>query len=164
MVSAEQLRRFQGFSEVPETTLAAVSRVGELKCYSAGQLLFEEGTAPEFLCYVVNGHVDIQAPGPGGEMVTVDSVGDGQLLLWSAVVEPYQTTARGVARSETLVVALRAGELRKICEREHTLGYRLLQDVTRSLGARLGGAFRQLAGCNAKTTERTVYSEPGGPV
>jgi CRP/FNR family cyclic AMP-dependent transcriptional regulator len=164
MVSTEQLRRFQGFSEVPETTLAAVSRVGELQCYSAGQLLFEEGSAPEFLCYVVNGQVEIQVPGPSGEVVTVDVVGDGQLLLWSAVVEPFRTTARGVARSETLVVALRAGELRKICEREHTLGYRLLQEVARSLGARLGGAFRQLAGCATETIDRTAYSEPGGPV
>jgi hypothetical protein len=94
----------------------------------------------------------------------VDVVKDGQLLLWSAVVEPFRTTARGVARVETLVVALPAGELRKICEREHTLGYRLLQDVAHCLSARLGGAFHQLAGCNARMTEKTVYSEPGGPV
>jgi len=145
MVSPDMLRRYDCFAGISEATIAALSRIGEVQSWDAGERLFMGGVRPRFLYLVIEGMVDIQVEAGGSERVVVDSVGPGDLLLWSAVVEPHVTTASGVARTPVLVIGLRAGELRQLLEREHTLGFRLMQSVSRSLSERLGGAFVQLA-------------------
>jgi thioredoxin reductase (NADPH) len=146
MVSPEILRRFDCFGGVSEAVMAAVARIGEVQSYNEGEKVFLEGMRPDFLYMIIDGQVDIHVDGGRGRKVVVDSVGPGDLALWSAVVSPNITTATGIARCPTLLVALRATELRQLVEREHTLGFRLMHAVCRSLSERLSGAFLQLAG------------------
>lgn len=104
------------------------------------------GSAPATSLYIITkGEVDIQYVLGNGEHRTVDTLVDGDLLCWSALVEPYKTTANGIARKETHLVAISGDRLRALCVADPALGYRLLTQIARLLAHRLEGARVQLA-------------------
>jgi CRP-like cAMP-binding protein len=65
--------------------------------------------------------------------------------MWSALVEPYRSTAVAIARNDTKLVAIDGEKLRDLCESDHDLGYRMLICITKLLATRLEGARVQLA-------------------
>jgi len=67
--------------------------------------------------------------------------------MWSALVEPYRTTALGTTTKETHLARIDAVKLRLFCEEEPILGYRLMTQIAKLLAHRLEGARVQLAWC-----------------
>lgn len=145
MISPEVLRRYPYFATVSDETLKAVAMMAEEKTIPAGTEMFREGDPATSLYIITKGEVDIQYILGNGEHRTVDTLVDGDLLCWSALVEPYKTTANGIARKETHLVAIRGDRLRALCVSDPALGYRLLTQIARLLAHRLEGARVQLA-------------------
>ncbi len=94
---------------------------------------------------ITKGEVDIQYVLGSGEHRTVDTLVDGDLLGWSALVEPHKYTANAIARKETHLVAINGEKLRALCAADPQLGYRLLTQIAKLLAHRLEGARVQLA-------------------
>jgi CRP/FNR family cyclic AMP-dependent transcriptional regulator len=145
MVPIELLRSFPYFAGVSSESLKAVAAVADERDFRSGEILFREGDPAHYLHIVRQGQVDIIYRLQGGAERVVDTVVGGELLGWSAVVEPYLSTATGVAREAGQVVRLPAARIRALCDQDPSLGYRLLMHVTRVLSDRLQGARVQLA-------------------
>jgi CRP-like cAMP-binding protein len=145
MISPELLRRFPCFAGIGEESLKALAMLADEKCVPAGTAMFSEGDPAETLSVIVKGEVNIQYVLGDGERRTVDTLVDGDILGWSALVEPYQYTALGTASKETRLIVIRAKKLRELCEKDPLLGYRLSQQIARLLAHRLDGARAQLA-------------------
>jgi CRP-like cAMP-binding protein len=145
MISPEQLRRYPYFADVQEASLRQVAMISEEKSIPAGAVIFEEGDAADNLYIIADGEIDIEYTLGSGEKRTVDTVVAGELSMWSALVEPYKSTATGTAKSDTKLIAIDGGKLRDLCEQDHDLGYRMLICLTKLLAARLEGARVQLA-------------------
>ena len=69
----------------------------------------------------------------------------GDLVGWSALVEPYKSTATGTVKKDLKGISIDGLKLRELCEAQHDLGYRMLLCVTQLLATRLEGARVQLA-------------------
>jgi CRP-like cAMP-binding protein len=108
-------------------------------------VIFEEGDVADNLYIITEGEVDIEYTLGSGEKRTVDTVVAGELIMWSALVEPYKSTAVGTANSDTKLIAIAGAKLRDLCETDHDLGYRMLICLTKLLAGRLEGARVQLA-------------------
>ena len=80
-----------------------------------------------------------------GEMRTVDTLVGGDLLGFSALIEPYKCTGFGTTTQETNLVLIDAPKLRELCNRDPRLGYQLILQVAKLLAHRLEGARVQLA-------------------
>jgi len=145
MISPEVLRRYPYFAGVSEESLKAVAMIADEKAVPAGTQLFSEGDPADSMNIVVHGEVDIQYVLGNGEHRTVDTLVDGDLLCWSALIEPYKMTANGIARKATHLVVIDAEKLRNLSAADPTLGYQLLTQVARLLARRLEGARVQLA-------------------
>ena len=145
MISPEVLRRYPFFTTASDETLKLLAMGGETRTYEAGQYLFHDGDAADHLLVLTEGEVDIQYVLQDGEHRTVDTRVAGDIVLWSAVVVPFKTTANGVARRRTRVVALDALKLRELCETDHELGYHLMREIAQVMSHRLQGARVQLA-------------------
>jgi CRP-like cAMP-binding protein len=145
MVSPELLRRFTSFSGLNEALLKQIAMIAEERTVPAGTRLFDEGMPATHLYVIVRGEVNIQYLLGTGEMRTVDTLVDGDLLVWSALVEPYRTTAYGTTTKETHLIAIQADKLRQLCEENPILGYRLMTQVAKLLAHRLENARVQLA-------------------
>jgi CRP/FNR family cyclic AMP-dependent transcriptional regulator len=145
MISAEVLRRYPYFAGVGKESLNALATICEERRVNAGEALFHEGEPATHMFLVTQGEVDIAFELPGGEQRVVDTVVAGDLLAWSAFVEPHRYTATGVTRMNSKLVAIEAPKMRELCEEDPILGYRLLTQVARVLSRRLAGARVQLA-------------------
>jgi CRP-like cAMP-binding protein len=125
--------------------LKRIAVLAEDKTIPAGERLFNEGDPAKYLYVIAKGEVNIQYLLGDGQLRTVDTLVDGDLLVWSALIEPYTTTAIGTATRETQLVGIAADKLRQLCEEDPLLGYRLTTEVAKLLAHRLEGARVQLA-------------------
>ncbi len=145
MVSPELLRRLPYFAKIADASLKQVAMIADEKFYPAETLLFREGDPAETLNVILEGEVRIQYLLGNEEMRTVDTLVSGDILIWSAIVEPHKTTAYGTTSKPTKVLSIKAKELRDLCEKDALLGYRLMQEIAKLLAHRLQNARVQLA-------------------
>jgi len=145
MVSIETLRSFHYFAGVGNECLHAVAGIAEERHFKQGAILFKESDPSRGLYIVRQGQVDIVYRLRGGEGRVVDTVGGGDLIGWSSLVDPFRSTATAVARDAGSAVWIEATGIRTLCERDPTLGYHLLKALTEVLSRRLQGALVQLA-------------------
>jgi CRP-like cAMP-binding protein len=147
MISTELLRRYPYFADISEDALKEVAMISEEITAASGSTLFCEGDKADSLFILCEGEVDLQYTLGSGEMRTVDTLVAGDLLLWSALVEPYKSTATGTVRKErdAKLLSVDGNKLRQLCETNHDLGYRMLISITTLLATRLEGARVQLA-------------------
>jgi CRP-like cAMP-binding protein len=139
------LRRYPYFAHIGDESLKAVAMIAEEQCVSAGKHMFSEGDSAETLHVIMKGQVNIQYLLGNGELRTVDTLVDGDILGWSALVEPYKYTAIGTAAKETQLVAIQGKKLRDLCEKDPLMGYRLTTQIAKLLAHRLESARVQLA-------------------
>ncbi|WP_347246627.1 cyclic nucleotide-binding domain-containing protein [Thermogutta sp.] len=145
MVSPEMLRRYPYFAKISEESLKEIAMMAEERSYPAGLQLFNEGDPADYLNIIVEGEVQIQYQLGNGEKRTVDTLVAGDILVWSALIEPYRTTAIGTTSKPTKVIAIKAKPLRELCDRDPMVGYRLTREIAKLLAHRLERARVQLA-------------------
>ena len=145
MISPEILRRYPFFAGISEDSLKRLAMIAEEKSVRANTTMFRDGDPADHLFVVVAGEVHIQYLLGNDDLRTVDTLVEGDLLCWSALVEPYKVTAIGTTTKDTELVRIDAAKLRKLCEQDPLLGYRLSNQVAKLLAHRLESARVQLA-------------------
>ncbi len=146
MISPEILRRYPYFAGIDDASLRQLAMIAEeKKCIPLGTRLFDEGVPVRHLAIILRGEVNIQYLLGNGEMRTVDTLVAGDLLGFSALIEPYKYTGFGTTIQETDLALLDAPKLRALCNRDPQLGYQLTLQVAKLLAHRLEGARVQLA-------------------
>lgn len=145
MISPEVLRRYPYFVDIGDESLKQLAMLAEERSVPAGTTMFREGDPADRLSIILKGEVNIQYTLGDGEMRTVDTLVEGDLLMWSALVEPYKATAIGTTTKDTRLASINAVKLRGLCKAEPLLGYRLMTQVAKLLANRLEGARVQLA-------------------
>lgn len=145
MISPELLRRFPYFGKISEPSLKAIAMMAEEKKIPPGTELFKEEDPANYLYIVTTGEVNIQYTLGNGERRTVDTRVEGDVMMLSALIEPYKSMTVGVTTKETHLIAIKAPELRQLCEKDFQVGYRVITEVAKAMARRLEGARVQLA-------------------
>jgi len=145
MISPEVLRRYPYFADISEESLKQLAMIAEEKAIPANTVVFNEGDPAEYLSVILQGEVNIQYRLGTGELRTVDTLVAGDLLGWSALIEPYRYTAIATTTKPTQLARLDGPRLRKLCEDDPLLGYKLTTQIAKLLAHRLEGARVQLA-------------------
>lgn len=76
--------------------------------------------------------------------ITVQTIGDGDILGWSWLIAPYRYRFSAKAIESTRAVALDGKCLREKCEKNPDLGYEVLKRLVNILTERLEAARIQL--------------------
>lgn len=145
MISPEALRRYPHFADMSEDHLKTLAMNAFEETIPAGTQMFGEGDAAEYFSIIVKGEIDIQYLLGDEHRQTVDTLVAGDLLCWSALVEPYKASAFGTATKDTQLIRIKAENMREMCEADPMLGFRLMKRIARLLGDRLQNALVQLA-------------------
>lgn len=146
MISPEILRRYPYFAGIDENSLRQLAMItDEKRRIPSGTRLFAEGEQVKHLGIVLGGEVNIQYLLGNGEMRTVDTLVGGDLLGFSALIEPYKYTGFATATQPTDLALVDAPKLRELCREDPRLGYQLTLEVAKMLAHRLEGARVQLA-------------------
>ena len=145
MISPESLRRYPYFADLSDEHLKTLAMNASEETVPAGTQMFGEGDPAEYFNVIVKGEVDIQYLLGDEHRQTVDTLTAGDPLCWSALVDPFKTSAFGTATKETHLIRIKAETMRELCDKDPMLGFRLMKRIARLLGDRLQNARVQLA-------------------
>ena len=73
------------------------------------------------------GKAAVKVRDPEGRQVLIDEVGPGEVLGWSAAMEPYIYTASAWATERCEAIVVNGDGLRDLCSTNKHLGYQVTQ-------------------------------------
>jgi len=112
--------------------------------FDAGEFILREGQAASS-CYLIHhGKVALEVFAPRRGPITIQTLGEGDILGWSWLVRPYQWRFDARAVELTRAIALDGGCLRQKSEADCCLGYELWKRFAEVMVERLQAARFQL--------------------
>src|SRR5512135_1776921 len=95
--------------------------------FTPGEFIFRAGQEANYFYIVRSGRVSVEMFAPQRGAITIETVGDGDLLGWSWAVAPFEWHFDARALNLTRAIAIDARCLRAKCDADPALGYELLK-------------------------------------
>jgi len=137
MVSIDDLKKFSIFQGLNDRELEQIVTIAKEESYEGGVRIFEEKAQATDLYLVLEGEVDIKVKGADDERITIAQVMPGEILGWSAIVEPNMRTAGAWVEGPTKLITLRADSLQDLFEKNNHIGYRVMKVIASLISGRL---------------------------
>jgi CRP-like cAMP-binding protein len=112
--------------------------------FNKGDYIFREGEKAEKFYVIRKGTVGLEISLPGRTSVTVQNLGEGEVIGWSWLFPPYRWTSGARALEAVSAVALDGECLRGKCDKDHDLGYDLMKRFVQIVINRLTATRMQL--------------------
>ena len=106
--------------------------------------IFREGGEANEFFLIRQGLVSLQISGHNSGPITIQTLGDGDIIGWSWLFPPYHWRFDAWAEKLTRAIALDGKCLRTKCEEDHNFGYELLKRFTKIIDRRLRETRLQL--------------------
>lgn len=139
MISPEVLRRFAVFGGLAPADYLDLAMISERMSCPKAECLFEEGNPAEDVFLIIEGSVALKFRHNGQSWVSseVESVIAGEIIGWSALVEPYEYTMSAITETDTELVKIDGKQLRHQIEQNPELGYPIMKRMAEIIGTRL---------------------------
>jgi CRP-like cAMP-binding protein len=124
--------------------LALIAGCAQNVHFNPGDYLIREGTAADRFFAIRAGQVAVEAYVPSRGGVTLQTLGEGEILGWSWLFPPYEWQFDARARESVRATAFDGACLRSKCDGDPALGYELMKRVARLVSSRLEATRRQL--------------------
>lgn len=129
----ELLRRVPLFSELSETELGRIADVAIPRSYPKGVRVFHEGDRSD-ACYIVrSGDLRVTREHPDGRAITLATLGAGDIFGELAMLDGEARSASVEALSECELLALPAGDVRRLLSEAPDTTVKLVIALTRRL-------------------------------
>ena len=89
----DEMHRFKIFRDLDFGELDAIGRISQVREVGKGDLLTTEGASAEELYLFLSGSAEVKVRDPEGRQVLIDQIGPGDVLGWSAAMQPHIYTA-----------------------------------------------------------------------
>jgi len=124
--------------------------------FKVGQYLFKEDEEANEFYILRSGKVALEIYTPEYGSITIQTVGEGEVLGWSWLIPPYEWRFDGRAVELTRAIALDGKCLRGKCEQDPKLGYELMKRLASVFEGRLYAMRLQLLDIyNSKAQKQT---------
>jgi len=144
MVALSDLRSSSLLEGVSDEQLSQVAKIAREETFEPGSYVFKENDEATTLYIILEGRVAVLIDIGAGRKTNVDTITKGETLGWSALVPPHTMTAAAKAVERTRVVAIPAGEMRDFCLTNCQMCYTIMENLARTIGARLRDTRLQL--------------------
>jgi CRP-like cAMP-binding protein len=124
--------------------LATIEECAASASFRAGDFLFRQGDPAHYFYIVTRGKVSLEVFVPGRGPLTIQTVGEDEVIGWSWLFPPYQWHFDARALNLTRAIAFNAMCLRGKCEADHDLGYELVKRFAHTIMERLQATRLQL--------------------
>jgi CRP-like cAMP-binding protein len=112
--------------------------------FKPGTYILKEGGAADTFYLIREGKVAVELFAPQHKPIIVSTIGIGEILGWSWLLEPYQWKFNARAVDDVRAIALDGKCLRNKCEENHDLGYEVLKRFAGIMEQRLDATRLQL--------------------
>jgi CRP/FNR family transcriptional regulator, cyclic AMP receptor protein len=138
------LSRHRFFEDLKPEYLTLIAGCAQNVHFDAGEYLAREGTAADRFFAIRGGSVAIETYVPSRGAVTLQTLGEGEILGWSWLFPPYVWQFDARARDSVRATAFDGACLRAKCDGDPALGYDLMKRLAHLVSNRLEGTRRQL--------------------
>lgn len=114
--------------------------------FRPGEVIFRQGDPANRFYLIQHGKVSVEAWLRERGTMTIQTLGDGDVLGWSWLFPPYYWQFGARALEATDAIFIYGTPLREECESDHELGYELMKRVSGVMLERLQATRRQLLG------------------
>lgn len=133
-----KLRAIPLFRELNRRELQAVVELIEIRKYSTGDVVFEQGAQGDGVYVVLKGCVDVvQKDGEDGEKVLLSQSESGSFFGEIALLEDAPRTAAAVAVEDTKLALFSRDALHQLAEQRPHLGVKIAIQLSRIVAERL---------------------------
>lgn len=157
-----ELKASRLFRECTDRELEKVASVCETETFAAGETVFK-ADAPAHHVYIVGeGSVDLRFAATyyaASQEITLDRKFKGDVLGWSAIVEPHAFTLSAVAVRNSTLLKILGSDLTRFCAEDDHFGYVFMRNMAHLIGQRFNIAQRMLIDV---VQDRLRKQEPGG--
>jgi CRP/FNR family transcriptional regulator, cyclic AMP receptor protein len=136
----ELLQRHAFFAGLDERVVTLIADCGTNTQFAAGEYIAHEGDPADRFYVVRVGRVALEIAAPGRGPLMIDTVGEGEILGVSWLIQPYRWQFDARAVELTRAIGLDATCLRAKCDEDPRLGYVLMQRFARVLLQRMQSA------------------------
>jgi len=147
-MAIENLERILGehpfFKDLKRSHLQLLTGCASNVRFKAGEVIFREGEPANLFYLIRHGTVAVETFAPNRGAVIIQTLGEGDLLGWSWLIEPYRWRFEARAVELTRAVVLDGTCLRGKCEEDHELGYELMRRIAHVIENRLQATRLQL--------------------
>lgn len=142
MTVKQALKECTLFSVLSDEELALIVSFAEKKQYDAGTTIFQAGDSAGELLVIEEGKVALQMtlpqePGQPSRKVTIGVINIGDMIGWSAIVDPYCYTLTAVCLQEVRAISINGEKLRQLLRDNQKMGYEVLKGLTKLVASRL---------------------------
>jgi len=121
----------------PEGAVELVAQCARWATFETGQFLLREGEVADTLHLVFSGRVVIEVHQPGGESLSIETVGPGHMVGLSWVSPPYRWHFDARALEPVTTAAIDSECLRTQLEQDPAIGFAILDRLASTLVERL---------------------------
>ncbi len=153
----DELHHFKILKDLDFADLDSIGRIARVRQFDAGVELTTEGAAADELYLFLSGRAAVKVRDPDGRQVLIDEVGAGDILGWSAAMEPYIYTASAWATEPSEAIVVNGDGLRDLCATNKRLGYQ----VTKGIGEVISRRFGRVVGIHDDLRAKDVRAFEG---
>lgn len=142
MAVKQVLKRYALFSALTDDELTLISGSTTEKQYDAGTTIFQAGTSAGELLVLEEGKVALQMTLPQEKTqptkrITIDVISPGEMMGWSAIVEPHNYTLTAVCLQRVRAISIDGLKLRQLLRDNPKMGYEVLTGLIKVVASRL---------------------------
>jgi CRP/FNR family transcriptional regulator, cyclic AMP receptor protein len=112
--------------------------------YKPDQYISREGDDANIFYVIRHGRVVVELFSPQHGPVCIQTCTEGDVLGWSWLIPPYKSRFDAKVTEQTRLIALDGKCLRSKCEKDHSLGFKMMQIFTEIMAERLNATRLQL--------------------
>ncbi len=140
----QTLQSLKFLEGVPNDDVRRLAGAARQEDYEAGAIIFREWDKLDRIFLVAGGKVALEVRVPGGDAQRVNTVGRGDLLGWSPVLNQLPMTAGARALTDVRLIALDAAKVMTLCQQDPRFGFVFIRRTAEALAARLTATRLQL--------------------
>ncbi len=131
------LSRLPLFQELSLDEISILDQYLGLLELAKGDTVFDEGESGEFVCFVVNGELEVLKKSPGGDSSTITKLGKGQTIGEMALIDELPRSATVRARSPSSLTVLSRKGFEELAGQSPEIAIKILKYLARSLSLNL---------------------------
>ncbi len=136
-VTPETLAEHTFLAGLGQSDLVHIAMNAYQASYSSGEILLKEGEQADTFYLIQQGKVALGTFVPGRGYVTLQTLGEGDLLGWSWLIAPYRWRFEALTITPVEMIVVDGAKLRKTCEKDCDFGFAMMGRVALVIGERL---------------------------
>ena len=110
-----------------------------------GEIVFKEGDTGDYVCFVVDGTLDVVKKSKTGESIVISTLSKGGSIGEMAVIDELPRSATVKARTKSTLITLSQENFNYILAEHSTIGVKVLKGIARLLSMNLRKTSSRLA-------------------